>query len=166
MGKIRTARFNRFFSVSLLLTNVTCVLNNSVIDRFRTVKVKKKKLNEYSRKSVVRFCVVTISSGTVPKQFGYKRLCAQVSLTIIYHFIDTFNSLISFLNLLAFYSKSYDFVPLPLPWLTVGHRYPTLLNVTTTLPNVTDGYWPLPNRTVTCVTSVTLIFKYLFKRPF
>jgi hypothetical protein len=53
----------------------------------------------------------------------------------------------------------------PLPFS--GQRYPTLLNVTPTLPTVTDRYYPLPNFTVTCVTSVTdrsiVCFEQIFK---
>jgi len=36
-----------------------------------------------------------------------------------------------------------------------GQRYPTLRNVTSTLPTITDRYRSLSNFTVTCVTSVT-----------
>ncbi len=61
----------------------------------------------------------------------------------------------------------------PLPFS--DQRYPKLLNVTSTLPTVTDLYRSLPNFTVTCVTSVTSvtdrnivcfeqIFKVLFKK--
>ncbi len=50
------------------------------------------------------------------------------------------------------YSKSYDYVPLPLPFWALryrplpfsGQRYPTLLNVTSTLPTVTHSYRILP----------------------
>jgi hypothetical protein len=56
------------------------------------------------------------------------------------------------------YSKSYDYVPLPLP--TVTDRSPPLPTVTDhspPLPNVIERCWPLPNLTVTCVTSVTSV---------
>ncbi len=79
-------------------------------------------------------------------------------------------------------SKSYDYVPLPLPFLGLRYRYrsvtvfgPTLPNVTQRDINVTNRHGPLPNFTVTCVTSVTSvtdhnimyfehIFKVLFKK--
>jgi hypothetical protein len=76
--------------------------------------------------------------------------------------------IIVFLLLINTYSKSYDYVPLP----TVTVFGPTLPNVTQRDITVTDCYRPLPNFTVTCVTSVTdrnivcfeQIFKVLFRK--
>ncbi len=66
------------------------------------------------------------------------------------------------------YSKSYDYVPLPLPSITVFE--PILPNVTQRYTNVTDHYIPLltvTEFTVTCVTSVTnrniVCFEQIFK---
>ena len=51
-----------------------------------------------------------------------------------------------------------------------GQRYPTLRNVTSTLPTVSNRYRSLPNFNVTCVKSVTSVtdrnkgpFEQIFK---
>jgi hypothetical protein len=58
------------------------------------------------------------------------------------------------------------------PHVTDRYRFrsPTLRNVTSTLPTVTDRYRSLPNFTVTCVTRVTSVtdpnngpFEQIFK---
>ena len=104
-----------------------------------------------------------LSFDSNKSQIKYTRCLGDFKLKLYYHEYAQFK-LVNF-----FYSKSNDYVPLPLPSRYrfgpyVNDRYRFRANVTQCYINVTDRYWPLPNFTVTSVTDRNIVcFEQIFK---